>query len=240
MKKQFGKLTYLIGLGIVLCWTINVLAQNNQVEPMLEVEKDNCEGTTEVNYRSQKLISPDGKTTVYLEGILRRVGKKGDRKIEDHCIASGRQTPEMTLIIEESGNQTRKDLGKGNGAYVVEKPLTFSFDSQYLVTHGETGWDGGDADTFYHIYEIKNNYTRLKVLDCKDSYGGASYQGFVSPSEILFYCSHDNYYEVINLQSKAIRKVSESFAKAVKVTKLYGTASGEMTILKRQVFPRRN
>ncbi|MFM7288678.1 MAG: hypothetical protein ACKO18_04785 [Bacteroidota bacterium] len=48
-----------------------VIAQNNQVDPMLEVEKDNCQGTTEVNYRSQKLTSLDGETTVYYEGVLR-------------------------------------------------------------------------------------------------------------------------------------------------------------------------
>lgn len=241
MTNQFSKLTYSISLGIVSCLTINVLAQEHQIDPMLEVEKDNCEGTTEVNYRSQNLTSPDGQTTVYIEGILRRVGKKGDEKHGGYCTLTGRQTPALTLIIEQFGNKTRKALSSGNGAYRVEMPASFSLDNKYLVTRAETGWDGGYADTFYPIYDTKNNYTMLKFLACKDSYGGGYYLGFISPSEILFDCGEfSNYrYEVINIPKKSIRKVSESFAKSVRKTKLYGAVSGEMTILKRQTFPRR-
>ena len=56
--------------------------------------------------------------------------------------------------------------------------------------------------------------------------------------EILLDCGNGSF-EVANLEKKSVRKVSESFAKSAKTTKLYGTISGEMTILKRQVFPPR-
>lgn len=71
---------------------------------------------------------------------------------------------------------------------------------------------------------------------CNNSHDGGNYQGFISALKILFDCN-DAPYEVVNLQKKSIRKVPESFAKSAKTIQLYGTISGEMTILKRQVFP---
>lgn len=103
--KNKSKFIYSILFSTVLGITTSSIAQNNQIDLILEVEKDNCEGTTEVNYRSQKLTSPDGKTTVYFEGILRRVGKKGDKNVEGYCWPyDGRQTPVLTMFIEKESN----------------------------------------------------------------------------------------------------------------------------------------
>lgn len=239
MKNKF-KFIYSILFITVLGITTTSIAQNNQIDPILEIEKDNCEGTTEVNYRSQKLTSPDGKTTVYFEGILRRIGKKGDKSLEGYCWPyDGRKTPVLTMLIEKENNLNKIDQGSGSGqgGYVETNPISFSPDGKYLITHNIVSYDGGDSIDDYPIFNT-NEYKILSIKECNNSSYGGTYQGFISASEILFDCNEAQY-EVVNLQKQSIRKVSESFAKSAKIIKLYGTISGEMTILKRQVFPAR-
>jgi len=48
MKIKLLNLTYFIACIIFIDVTANnVLAQSNEIDPMLQVEKDNCQGTTE-------------------------------------------------------------------------------------------------------------------------------------------------------------------------------------------------
>ena len=215
-----------------------VIAQNNQVDPMLEVEKDNCQGTTEVNYRSQKLTSLDGETTVYYEGVLRRVGKKGDQSGHDgYCYPlKGRQTPITTLLVEKSALQ-RISFPATKRSYFVSNPASFSPNNRYLIVEYAVGYDGGDGEFRYAVIDTQEKYKILDISPCYDS-SAFEYKGFISPLEILLDCGNGSF-EVANLEKKSVRKVSESFAKSAKTTKLYGTISGEMTILKRQVFPPR-
>jgi len=238
MKIKVSNSIYFILFAITVGIATNGIAQNNQVDPILEVEKDNCQGTTEVNYRSQKLTSPDGETTVYYEGVLRRVGKKGDRSGHDgYCYPlKGRQTPITTLIVKNI-TPKRISLQSENRLYQVLEPISCSVDNKYLILRGDVAYDGGDGGTYYEIMDTQNNYNMLSLRTCYDSYGGFEYKGFISPLEILFECQSD--FEVVNLQNKSVRKVSKSFTESANITKLYGTISGEMTILKRQVFPPR-
>ena len=239
MKIKVSNSIYFILFAITVGIATNGIAQNNQVDPILEVEKDNCQGTTEVNYRSQKLTSLDGETTVYYEGVLRRVGKKGDRSGHDgYCYPlEGRQTPITTLIVKNI-TQKRISLKSENGLYRVISPISFSANNRYLVLQGNVGYDGGDGEVTYTIIDMQNNYSELSLRTCYDSYGGFEYKGFISPLEILLDCGN-GIFEVANLDKKSVRKVSKSFTESANITKLYGTISGEMTILKRQVFPPR-
>lgn len=156
MNKQLAKFTSLILVSTMLGINNATLAQN-QVDPMAEVEKDNCDKTVEVNYRSQKLTSTDGNTTIYFEGILRRVGKKGSYKDKDgeYCLPpDGRQTPVTTMIIENQGNVKRVSFPDSKDSYVVSNPVSFSSDMKYFIDNYVTGYDGGDREDSYVIYDI--------------------------------------------------------------------------------------
>jgi hypothetical protein len=243
MVKKLLNLTYLIPCTIFIGVAANnVLAQSNEIDPMLQVEKDNCQGTTEVSYRSQKLISPDEKTTLYFEGVLRRVGQKGDvgggGGGENYCYPlRGRQTLNTTLIIE-TPTPRRIALPSGKGSYAVINPISFSVDNRYLILRVHYGFDGGDGDTTFRVINLQRKYQTLPLQTCRNSYGSGKYKGFVSSSEILVVCG-DGSFEVANLEKESVQQVSGSFASNANVAKGYGTLLEQTTILKRQIFPPR-
>lgn len=216
-----------------------VFAQRDQIDPMKEVEKDNCDKTVEVHYRSQKLTSPNGTITVYSEGILRRIGSQGNMKENNYCwLLKERQTPISNIILENNAESKSISFLPGNQYYLQINPITFSPNNQHLIFKIGIAYNGGDGEIVYVILDMKQNYKELPLNICQQSYGGFDYKGFISDSEVLFDCINEND-EVVNLKTLSIRKVSENFADSIKTTKLYGTISGDTTILKRQVFPRR-
>ncbi|MCS5700067.1 hypothetical protein NZK32_13570 [Cyanobium sp. FGCU-52] len=208
---------------------------------MLQVEKDNCQGTTEVSYRSQKLISPDEKITLYFEGVLRRVGQKGDvgGGGENYCYPlRGRQTLSTTLVIE-TPTPIRIALISGKGSYAVINLISFSGDNRHLLLRVHYGFDGGDGDTTFGVINLQSKYQTLPLKTCRNSYGSSGrYKGFVSSSEILVVCG-DGSFEVANLEKESVQQVSGSFASNANVAKGYGTLLEQTTILKRQIFPPR-
>ena len=146
---------------------------------MLEVEKDNCQGTTEVNYRSQKLTSLDGETTVYYEGVLRRVGKKGDQSGHDgYCYPlKGRQTPITTLLVEKSALQ-RISFPATKRSYFVSNPASFSPNNRYLIVEYAVGYDGGNGEFRYAVIDTQEKYKILDISPCYDS-SAFEYKGFI-------------------------------------------------------------
>ena len=100
------------------------VVENN---PIRTVENDNCQGSTEVVYHSQKLTSPDGNSSVYFDAILRRIGQRGDEWDNGYCYPTrNRQTPFRKLVIESSAQTKSITFKPANGWDTVMNPISFS------------------------------------------------------------------------------------------------------------------
>lgn len=231
------KILSLILAKVSLLFSFNAIAiAQINVNPILEMENGNCEKTVELFYDSQKLVSPDGNTSVYFEGILRRIGKKSDYSGKDgqYCYPLRyRQTPVRNMIVETNGKKQNISL-KAEDWYNVSIPISFSGNGKYLIVQKNIAYDGGDGDTVFSVYDLENNYRKLSLYPCEKSYGGGEYKGFVSSSEVLFDCYQQNH-EIINLQNQFIRQVSEQDID-FKEVESYGKVLSSTKITKKQVF----
>jgi hypothetical protein len=176
----------------------------------------NCRGSTEVNYRSQRLKSPDGKTSIYFSGTIRRVGQNNSRRGgfgSIKCNPYRLETPAGELAIED-GTTLRKNLsaigfeGQFNGLYLVN-PITFSSDSRYLIARVDVSSNGLDAWNGYVILDSQKSYQSLTLHPCKNTAFGGTYKGFLSSSEILFDCSESGSisFDILNLQRQSVSRV---------------------------------
>jgi len=219
------------------CYASVVLAQQEK-DLIRELEGGNCEGSTEVTYRSQQLTSPNSKTSVYFEVILRRIGKSGDYSDGSYCYPLySRQTPKSKMVVEEPTSLRNLELEPEDEAYVVMKPISFSPDGRYVVIREDYAWNGGDGETANRILDTNNDYQALPLYPCQEHYGGGEYEGFISPSEILFSCYELESWEVVDLKQNSIRRVS-SKPVVPEEAQLYGSVTSEFAIVKKQLFPR--
>jgi hypothetical protein len=215
------------------------LAQSDlpEVDPIREVQVGNCQGTNEVRYHSQKLRSPDGKKTVYYDGILRRIGKRGDRLDGGGCFPLGSyQTPKTDLSIESSTG-TKRIGSSPEGGFIVMEPRSFSTDGRYLVVSVDIGHEGGDGESHVLLLDSQNRYQPLSIDIC-NGHIYQQYKGFISASELIIECVEADEYQVVNLNRRAIRKVSQQFVNSANLQS-YGTVLAPLTIVKKQTFPRR-
>ncbi len=207
-----------------------------------------CRGSTEVNYRSQRLRSPDGKTSVYFNGVIRRVGQNNSRRGgvgSIKCDPFRLETPAGQLVIETE-TSLRKNLSslgferRFSGFYIVN-PVAFSPDSRYLIARVDVSSNGLDAWTGYAILDSQKNYQLLALDPCKDNSFGGGYQGFISPVEILFDCSAGGevYFEVLNLSRQSISRVPTGSSVGNNSLRSYGSVFSTFEIVRVQQFPRR-
>lgn len=207
-----------------------------------------CRGATEVNYHSQKLRSPDGKTSVYFNAIVRRVGQSNSRRGgfgSIKCDPYRLETPAGELAVSSNTNLRKNLTSLGferqfNGFYIVN-PIAFSSDSRYLIARLDVSSNGLDAWTGYQILDAQNNYQSLSLDACKDTDFGGEYKGFISPSEILFDCSGagEVYFEVLNLSRQSIRRLSTRSSISNNRLRSYGSVFSTFEIVRVQQFPRR-
>lgn len=208
----------------------------------------NCRGSTEVNYRSQRLRSPDGKTSVYFNGVIRRVGQNNSRNggvgfIK--CNPYKLESPSGELVIENDTNLNKNLSSLGferrfNGFYIIN-PVAFSPNSRYLIARVDVSSNGFDAWTAYAILDAQKNYRLLSVDPCKNNEFGGEYKGFVSPSEILFDCSGagEIYFEILNLSQESISRITSRSSVSNNQLRSYGSIFSTFEIVRVQQFPRR-
>jgi hypothetical protein len=188
--------------------------KNLSIETLGRLNGD-CRGVTEVNYRSQRLRSPDGTTSVYFSGVVRRIGQTSSRPGgfgAIKCTPYRLETPSGELIIE-GRNRTRKSLSsmgfdrRFSGFYLVN-PVSFSADGRYLVSRVDVSSNGLDGWTSYAILDRNKNYQPLSLYPCQNDEFGGDYQGFINPSEIRFECfnGQTRYSEILNLSRQTIRR----------------------------------
>ncbi|NER22055.1 MAG: hypothetical protein F6J86_32350 [Symploca sp. SIO1B1] len=232
-------IVYAVISGVISCYANVGLAQQEK-DIIRELEGDNCQSSTEVTYRSQQLTSPDSRTSVYFEVILRRTGKTGDYGDGDYCYPLyNRKTRKRKIVAANFTSSRNIELPPENEAYVVMKPISFSPDSRYVVIREDYAWNGGDGETAHRIFDTENNYQDLSLYPCQDSYGGGEYEGFISPSEILFSCYEpmSSDFAVVNLEHYSIQRISRKPVVPESVQS-YGSVSAEFAVITKQFFPR--
>ena len=242
MKPTRLKVILGIMLGsAILGWGSAMRAEDAR-EIVQQVEAGNCQGSTELTYRSQQLRSPDGSSVAYYNATIRRVGQRGDRQTGSYCQPlMGRETPVIEMVVESGTDTRRISSDPTDGAYVISNPISFSPDSRYIVVEAEGAFDGGDGVTFYGILDSQDGYRRLSVSPCSNAFYGV-YEGFVSASEILFSCSTgrgNSSWEVVDLRRGSTRGVSQQYVNSAGKPQSYGTVVSELTVVKKKVFPPR-
>lgn len=206
----------------------------------------NCQGSTELNYHSQELRSPDGKKSAYFDVVLRRQGQKNSRQLTYDqpikCESYKLATPKGQIVATNNNIITKKSLSSISfepnfeGIYLIN-PISFSANSRYLVVRLDVTYEALDAATNYVILDTQS-YRPISIYPCEDSQFGANYKGFISQSEILFEClpGGTKTLEIINLQTQSIRKAAKNY-KSGKLDLKHGSLIGQFTIIKRQQFP---
>lgn len=247
-KKNSFKIIFSTAIGCIFLFCSHLaLAQNTKErlvatfkEIVNDLEEGSCEGSNELIYHSQKLIAPSRTTSVYFKGTLRRIGQKTNSSQLQSCFQqSDRQTPSIQMIVETDKRTNTINFKPYNDTYVVSQPLSFSLDGRYLVV-GEYSTLDRDIFTSNRILDLQNGYQDLLLYPCRNSQF-SYYEGFLSPSEILFSCRNleDNTFdfEVLNLKQRSIRKVPDSYLNYARQISSYGFVSSPLVIIRKQAFP---
>ena len=251
--RKYLKSVAIVG-AIISTWSLgiigNTLAQENTFDLVLRIlTGENCQGSTEIKYRSQSLISPDGKTSVYYDVVLRRLGQPDSRLIgrarTRRCRPFKGKTASARMIIQKDSGQIIKDLPIVSEALVLLTPVSFSTESRYLIEESQVS-NGFSSYTSYSIIDSKTNFKPLSLSPCQKAEYGGTYKGFLSPNEIVFECNGDprgkrgeTIYEILNLQQRFIRLESIQFENPNSPpTSSYGSISRPFSVVKVQQFPK--
>ncbi|MEP0856937.1 hypothetical protein [Trichocoleus sp. DQ-U1] len=213
----------------------------------------NCRGSTQVRYQSQKLTSPNGRNSVYLNMNIRRVGQANSRANNNLLIKCNPNTADKILgelVIEKDGLSSTTRLGDILGLsnnihnYVIANPVSFSPDDRYLVLRLDV-FDGLNNSWVNHlVLDTLNRYKILAFSNC-EGFESNSYLGFISSSEIVFACenpSEPGPIEVFNFQKRSrqrisTRKASRELVRILDKVRSYGSVSSEFAIVDEQQFP---
>lgn len=253
IKSTFIGCAILMSLGGT--WIPQILAQNNEYFTNLSRNtisrlKGNCQGSSQVGYQSQKMISPDALTSVHINMNLVRRGQTSSRNASNYLIGCNPNIADKLsgeLVIEQEGILTRKRFDEilaltGNTYnYVVANPISFSDDSRYLVIRLDVFNGTNDSWINHIVLDSLNDYRLVSFSNC-DGFKNTAYLGFMTSAKVVFACENPGSpgpIEVFNLQQKSRRKVSSRSARNLYMVRSYGEVSAEFSIVKEQQFPRR-
>ena len=185
----------------------------------------NCHGSTEVSYRSQQLKSPDSKTKVYFEAMLKRYGCKAAK------------TRRMKMAIEQD-ERVKFQHFPATDNYNFSNPLSYSADGRYLIV--AQNWSSGTErwNTFLFV-DTANNYNALDIQSCQGAQFGGRFRGFKSSEDAVFEClDPESYWEIVNLRSKKIQKLPKLDELAPLDYPSYGSIGKRSQILQVEDLPR--
>lgn len=220
----------------------SAIAQStNPVNALFEELGDRCNRATETSYRSQVITAPDGRTSAYAAGLLRKLVspvqavRQTDR---GYCFSSRRETLNRQIVISNEGGDRQVTSPAYSSGYVISQPQSFSADSRYVVIESRIGYTGGDAGSFVFFVDVSNNNINESLRVCEASDGNSYYQsylGFSTPSEVVIDCNAPaalGYLEALDLQTGSVRRLASKPANLVD----YGTVESEFRVVRSQLF----
>lgn len=190
---------------------------------------DDCSQEKEVNFHSQRLLSPDGSTSVYFDVSLRR--NPSEREPYYGC-RHELETIATNLVIELGRQDETIDLDiAALDVLVVPQPLSFSPDGRFLgiQVRYEFGYEYNDDVWIVDLDsgQLYINRVNSDLEYCRRTdelpYSILNIQlvAFSSPNEFLVKCSayqgqlqSREWIEIVDIDTKANRTISNNFPDA--------------------------
>lgn len=175
-----------------------------------------CNRATEVTYRSEQLVSPDGLKSAHVEGMLRKTVdpnsqlRRGDT--EEFCYPDRRETVSRQIVIQdESGTRILDDQPYDDG-YVIYRPRSFSSDSRFLAMDIQVAYTGGDPGNYVLFLDSENDSV-VETPDLCENLVFQNYVGFASETEAVVFCQDYGApvkrYELVNLLNGSVRRLPD-------------------------------
>lgn len=180
-----------VGAAVLLGGGRSAIAQVMLPQAMLNTLGRQCSRTTEVTYRSDQLMAPDGRQVVHFEGLLRKTVEPDSqlRQIdtENLCYSDGRETAVRSLVITNAeGTRELSDSPYEDG-YVIYQPRAFSADSRFLAVDMQAAYIGGNPGSYVLFFDLESN----RIVSTSDVCRGLEFQsyiGFASETEAVVLC----------------------------------------------------
>lgn len=206
---------------------------------------DSCDRATELTYQSQQLQSPSGNITVHFEGTLLKIVNDPSQVISENrfCHASRAQTLSDDMIVTQQGNAQRFSENPYNGGYLVDTPISFSPDEQYIAAEIEIVYGGMHISNEIAAFDVTTGQMVPTPNICEDpnasDMDSVAYLGFLSATEMVVECQFGGRraplptrLEIVTLPGGSIRQI-ERIPNSVAS---YGTPVGEFEITQLQRF----
>ncbi|MEO0759336.1 MAG: hypothetical protein AAFY78_20965 [Cyanobacteria bacterium J06648_16] len=215
------------------------LAQVSPTVQMFEMLGQRCNRATEVSYRSERLVSENGERTVYVEGILRKIVRPNSpvRRSDttDFCFPDVRETPVQTLVIEQSGETQRINLGPFDTGYVIYSPRSFSAEGRYLIFDVQVAYIGGDPGAFVGALDLEQGEF-VPLTGICDQYDFEQYAGLFGDTtvavECISYGDVTSEFQIFNLATGSLQTLSPNPF----MVENFGTVASPFEVTKTQVF----
>lgn len=239
---------------LLFCLTIlgSVLPSSAQeetpAEQLVSSMGQYCNRTTEVSYRSQRVVSSDETTHVYVEGTLRKLvnpdSLRRNLDTEGYCYGDTSETPTTKVIIQGQDEFEVLDEPFDRG-YLVLEVRALSPDNRYLATESRVVWSGLSETLSASFIDLEaRDSVRTPDLCTREpsgSFNASYYEGFLSSTTAVVRCSGFNpraeeerteWYEALDLTTGT----SQVLDRRPDNLQSYSTVTSELEITNIQKF----
>lgn len=187
------------------------------VQSMVENLGYVCGTSTEIDYQTQTIESPDGNFRAYAGAqLIKEVdAEMASRKTDDgYCFSSERVTKDQTVVIDQRGQRQQATVDDYEGAYVIVNPVAISPDSRYLVSQVKIEYVGNQVNRYVMFHDLVAG----QQIETSNMCSGpelelVEFVGFTGDSEALVNCNgygnDTGIYETVELTSAAVTPLSD-------------------------------
>ncbi len=248
--KRFATVGTVLALGaIASSFSLSAIAQVMRPQSMLNALGRQCSQVTEVTYHSQRLLAPDGKQQVHVEGVLRKTvnptSQLRQSDTEGFCYPDVRETVTREMVIQNADSTKVLSDRPYEEGYVIYQPRSFSSDSRFLAVDLQVTYTGGAPGHYVLFMDLENDQV-IQTPDICDNLAFESYVGFASKTEAVVLCqdygdpgepssgepSSIERFETVNLLNGSVRQLEgrpDDLAG-------YGSITREFEVTKAQAF----
>ncbi|MEL6552839.1 MAG: hypothetical protein AAFQ63_05165 [Cyanobacteria bacterium J06621_11] len=193
------------------------------IQSMITSLGQQCNRATEVTYRSDQLVAPDGAASVHVEGILRKTVYPDSQlrqvDTDSFCYPDSRETVSRQIVIQDEAGTRLLNDSPYNQGYVLYRPRSFSADSRFLAMDVQVAYTGGDPGNYVLFLDLEND-SAVEAPDVCENLIFQNYVGFASETEVVVLCQDyggptsapDNAdlerYELVNLLDGSVRTLA--------------------------------